>query len=141
MLLARIRPGFLRGRSHARIGRAQFDPGHEVGDLAVRKLLAFRRHLQIGIGVADGFDEHTFFRIAGNDHRAVLAAFEQAFVGIEQQAAFDLLGLLAVAFVAVVGEEWADFVFEELDLGGSRFGTSYRETREQQEGKDLQAEV
>jgi hypothetical protein len=40
--------------------RAQPLPIASVGDLVVGELFALRRHLEIRVGVANGFDEETF---------------------------------------------------------------------------------
>ena len=93
VIFAGILPRFLRAVSDARIGRAHFDPGFEIGDLLGGKLLVLRRHLQIRIGVAHRLDEQAFLRIAGHDGRAGLAAFQSPLARIEEQAAFDLLRL------------------------------------------------
>ena len=108
--------GRQRRTSRARIRRAHFHPGDQIVDLRVGKFLALRRHLQVRIGVTDGFDQQTFFRIAGNDRRARVAAFLPAAFPIELQAAFDFAFGRAVTLVAIVGEDRTNFVFEEIEL-------------------------
>jgi hypothetical protein len=121
MFFVWVDPGFLRDARNARIGRAHLHPGDEVCDLGVGKLFTLRGHLQIRVGVTDCFDERTLVGVAGNDHGSAVAAGEEAVAGVEGQAAFDLLGFLAVTLVAMVGEDGADFVFEEVELGAGWF--------------------
>src|SRR5213083_2459467 len=66
------------GFSVAWIGRAHLHPGFQVMDLLVRKLSAGLggRHLEVGVGVADRFDEKTLVRVAGEDGGAGVAPFE-----------------------------------------------------------------
>src|SRR5205814_2377686 len=54
--------------------RSHLDPCSEIGDLAVGKFLVLGRHLQVFVGVANGLDEQTFLRIAGNDRQPRLAS-------------------------------------------------------------------
>src|SRR5881628_3046360 len=97
------------GLAGARVGRAHLDPGDQVLDLFVRKLVAFGRHLEIGIGVADSLDEKTLLRVSGHDGRAGGTTFENAFARVQQQFALQLERLRAVALVAVLREQRADF--------------------------------
>ena len=101
-----------------RPGHTGFHPLREVSDLAGGELLVLGRHLEIRVGVADSFDEETFPGVAGNDGRAGVAALEQTFERIEVKPALELLGLRAVAGVAVLGEQRTDFGFEEGEVGG-----------------------
>jgi hypothetical protein len=78
--------------------------------------------LQIGIGVADGFDEEAGVGIAGNNGRAFFAAFEEAVAELDGKIAFEFFGAGAVAFVTVVNKNWTDFVLEKLELGGGGGG-------------------
>ena len=133
MLFGRIDPGLLGDRRDARIWRAYFHPRDEIRDLRFGQLLALRRHLQIRIGVPDRFDERAFVGVAGDDHWSAVAAGEQSFASVERQAAFDFLGLLAVALVAMVGEDGPDFVLKEVELGAGWFG-SVRSDGKNQEG-------
>jgi hypothetical protein len=105
-----VDPGLLRDGRDARIGRAHLHPCDEVRDLGFGQLLALRGHLQIWIRVTNGFNERAFVGVAGNDHGSAVATGEEAVAGVEGQAAFDLLGFLAVALVAMVGEDGPDFV-------------------------------
>ena len=56
--------------------------------------------------------------VAGPEGGPGIAAVEDGFARIEQIAAFDLVGLLAVSLLAVVGQVWADLGFEERQVGG-----------------------
>src|SRR6266568_145853 len=66
--------------------------------------------------LAHRLDEQAPVGIAGHDAGASLAPLEQAFAGVEEQSSFDLLRLLAVAFVAIVGEDRANPALEEIKL-------------------------
>ena len=105
----------------ARIGRAHFHPLFEVADL-VGGERAFGRHLAVAILVADGLDEAAFFRVAGDDGGAGFTAGEETVAGVEGEAAFEFLGVSAVAFVAAVDEDGADAFFEEVELLAGGFG-------------------
>ena len=119
MVLACAFPIFLlRDSGDARIRSAHFDPGGQVRDVFIRQLLVLGRHLEIGIRIANCFNQKTLFRIAGDNSWRGIAAFEQTFFGVQQQTAFDLLGLLAMAFVTVINQDGTDFGFEELGLRG-----------------------
>src|SRR5207245_4647673 len=88
--------------ANARVGRANLDPGFQVGDLLGRKLFAFGRHLEIFVGVADSFDEQAFIGIAGDDRGAGVAAFQEMLAGLEQEGAFVFLGFWAVTLVTIL---------------------------------------
>ena len=64
-------------------------------------------------GVPDQLHQTALGRLAGNDRRAVLAGVQQAFARRHVQLALDLLA--AVAFHALVEEERADVIGEELE--------------------------
>ena len=125
------------GLGDARVGRAHFHPGFQCGDFFRRQFFALGRHLEIFIRVTHRLDQKTFVRIARFDGRAGVAAFQQRFAGIEQQAAFDFFAVLAVALVAVVGEDGADLAFKKLGAGGidrrsRHFGQSQQVSASQQ---------
>ena len=92
--------------------------------------------MEVGIDVTNRLDHPALFWIPRHDDRAGLAAFEQPIPTIEQEAAFDFLGLGAVAFVAVVGQNRADFVLEELGLGRGEVGAKCRPVQEQHKRQD-----
>src|SRR5206468_2175050 len=79
-----------------------------------------------------------------DDGGAGFAALEQAFAGVEVEAALELLGLGGVALVAGVDEDGADVGFEEFDgfggigggggFGGQRGGTDGGEEGDRGEG-------
>ena len=114
------------GGFEARIGRAHADPLHEVGDEIVGKLLVARRHREVAVGVADGFDEEAFVRLAGDDGGAGVAALEPAVARVEREAAFDLLRARAVALVTILDQDRTHLGLEEVGLRGGelrRFGS------------------
>ena len=80
--------------------------------LSVRQFF-FRRHFQIGIVVADGLDEQTFLRLAGDDGRACVAAREHGRAGIQHEPALDFVSLVAVAFEAAIREDGPDLFSKE----------------------------
>ena len=102
--------------SHTRIGRAHFYPGSQAGNLIIRKLLSFGRHLQIGIGVSNSLDQQALLRVTRHNRRSGFTAFEHTLAGIEQQSAFDFFGLRAVAFVAIVSQHRANAVLEKCSF-------------------------
>ena len=108
------------GGFRARIGRAHADPFHEVGDEVVGKLLVARWHREIAVGIADGFDEQAFVRLARNDGRAGVAALEPAIACVEREAALDLLRARAVTLVTILHEHRAHFGLEEVGLRGGQ---------------------
>jgi hypothetical protein len=56
--------------------------------------------------------------VAGFEHHAAFASAEHVFAVVEVEAAFGFTFCGGVAFEAVLGKEWADFVFKEGDLLG-----------------------
>ena len=60
----------------SRIGRAHLHPLLERANLFRRKFFVFRRHLKIFVGVTDGFDEKTFFRLTRYERGPGVAALE-----------------------------------------------------------------
>ena len=75
-----------------------------------------RRHLQIGVGVADGRDQTAFAGRTGHDDWTMFAPLEQCRAGIEPQFAFLLLG--AVALLTLLDQQRPDVLFEHF----KRFG-------------------
>ena len=78
--------------------------------------------MKIGIGVANGFEQQTFLRITRNNGGAGIAALFPAAFPVEFESAFDLAIGRAVAFVTVIGEDRADFVFKKIELRTGRLG-------------------
>src|SRR6185295_12970250 len=74
-------------------------------------------HLELVVlAVADGLDEKAVVGIARKDGgRAGLAALQRPFPGVEPESALDLLRVGAVAAVALVDEDRADLLLEELE--------------------------
>ena len=93
--------------------RTELDPFRQQSDF-VRLQFGVRRHFQRPI--IDRLHQQTFFRIAQNNRRTGVAAFQNIFARIEQQAAFAFFALHAVALVAIIDEDRANFLFEELQL-------------------------
>jgi len=106
---------FLLGGGAARIGRAHFHPRRQIGDLVVVEFFVLG-HLQIRIGVTNRLDEQARFRITRHNRQAAVAAFEQRFAAVEQQAAFDFFRKSAVTLVAMVGKNGPDFAFKKFQL-------------------------
>jgi len=100
----------------ARVWRPHFDPCFQAGDLLIRKFFVFRRHLQIRISIADRFDEQARVGIPRDDDWAGVTALKECLASIEAQTAFDFLGRLAMAPIAVFAEQRPDLFFEEIDL-------------------------
>jgi hypothetical protein len=107
----------------AGIGGAAADPLGEIGDLGVGEFLALGGHLEILVLVADGLDEERLVGLAGDDGGAGVAAGEGGFAGVEEEAAFYFF-VLTVALVTVLGEDGADFGFEEFEVGGGEAGVA-----------------
>lgn len=119
----------MMGRLEHGIRRAHFHPFRQIGDLLVGKLFALWRHLQIGIGVANGFDEQTAFRVARDDGGPGIASLGDAVAIFEGKVAAQFFRLRTVAFVTVVNKNRADFGFKELELSGG-WGRAGRKSRE-----------
>jgi hypothetical protein len=93
------------------------DPGDEVGDLLPGEAVAFGGHEEVGIVASEGVEEEGFFGVTGGDGGLFgSAAAEEAGAGIYEQISFELLALRAVALVALVDEDGADFLFEEVEV-------------------------
>ena len=84
------------------------------------------RHLQVFVHVTDGFNQQTFSRVAGNDDRAGIPAFEHGLARIDPQAAFDFFRIRTMALVTTFGKNGADFLLEELDLFRGEFDCGFR---------------
>ena len=74
-----------------------------------------RWHLQVFIDTPHSLYEQTLFRFARHDGRPGLSALEQPFSRVEHETAFDLVGLMTVALVAVLGEDGLDLLLVKLD--------------------------
>ena len=109
-------PRRLRGMGRAIAagpGCTQGDPAGEDGDF-LRAELAGGGHLEPL--VVDRLDEQALVGLAGHDRRSRLAPLENRLQRVEPQAPFLLL--VAVARVAVLGQERPDVLLEELLAGG-----------------------
>ena len=107
-----VRFGFFRP------GQALTHPLGKGGDGLRWEFLVLTRHgVDIrGLDVVDRENQAAGFGFTRDDDGAEFASLEDEFTGI--QAKSGLLFLLAVALVAMIGEDRADFLFEELQLGG-----------------------
>ena len=126
----------LSGGLIARVDGPGLDPGGEVGDDGVGQLGLLRRHLEVGLEVADRAQEESLVWLARDDDRfAGIPAFLPAGLGVEVESALHLLGLGAVAFVALLDEHRTDLLLEESRAGGI-VGRGETACREQEEGGD-----
>ena len=94
-------------------GSTQGDPAGEDGDF-LRAELAVGGHLEPRI--VDRLDDQALLGLAGHDRRPRLAPFEDGLQRVEPQAPF--LFLVAVARVALLGEQRPDVLLEEVLAGG-----------------------
>lgn len=102
--------------------RAQLHPFFQRGDLVGAELLVLRRHLEVRVGVADGFDEQAFLHVARHDGGAGVAALEDGGGGIQREAALELLRLMAVALEARAREDGLHRLLVEREVGGGGLG-------------------
>ena len=125
-----IRGGVERLRLRtARIGRAHLDPAFEIRDHRGGELWFLRRHLQIGVLVADSLEKEAL-GVARDEDGAGVAAGEQAGLEIEAEVSAQFLRLGGMTVVALSAEDGLDFFAEEgvagLELrrgvGGQREG-------------------
>ena len=105
-----------RGRPLFGVRQALFDPLLELGDVALGEH-AVRRHLEIGITVADHLDEQALPWLARHRGGAGIASRENGGPGIEHQPPLRLLRFVAVALVAVRLEERFDVGVKIVDPG------------------------
>jgi hypothetical protein len=98
------------------------NPFGQGGDRLGRQFFVLTRHCfdVFSFGVVDGKDESADIRFTRNDDWADFAALEDELAGIKTEAG--LLFLRTVTLIAMVDEDGADFLFEELQLGGRRGG-------------------
>ena len=91
----------------------QFDPLHEDSDL-LRRQLPVRRHL-IPVGlISQGLDQLALIWFPRHDRRVGVAPLQGGLARVESQAS--LLLLRTVALLAMLHQQWADFLLEELNL-------------------------
>ena len=123
------------GLGFLRPGQTLTHPLRERRDGLGRKLLVFARH---GIhvrrfDVIDRLDQPADLGLAGDDDRTDFAALEDELARIEAEAG--LLFLLAVTFIAMIGQDRTDLLFEELQLRGRGGLGGGRRDGEQKGGK------
>lgn len=103
------------GEALARIGRAHEHPFLEVGDHVGGELFLGRHEAVLDVP-ADGLDDEAVLEVAGGDAVPGRAAHADAVARVEQQAAFDFLGLGGVALVAFRHQHGSDLFLEEREL-------------------------
>ena len=86
--------------------------------MGVSEFFALRGHLEFLVFITDGCDEETLVGLAGDEGGAGVATHEKRGGRIEEEPAFDAVGVVAVAFVTVLDEDGADLVLEEGEVGG-----------------------
>ena len=110
--LGNVLPGRLLG---ARIGSSHGYPLFEIPDDHRRQSRAVLGHLEILLLVSNDPKQPTRARLAGDEHRAAVAALGQTALPIQRQAALGLVAAV-VALVTMLGEDRSDVFFEKLDL-------------------------
>lgn len=107
------------------------DPVGEDFDLrgVERSFFDDGRHVIVGIGSGDAFDEEGFGGVAWDDGEAGIAAFDGEFSLVEAEVGLDAGFVGAMAGVAVVREDG-------LDLGGEVDFGSKGESEGEGQGKD-----
>ena len=119
---SRARVGSTRGLERAagpRVGGADLHPGFEVGDLRGGEL-RLRRHLQTRPSCRTALMSRLLPGSPGTIAGPGAPPLSTPVAGVEQQLAADLLRLGRVALVAVLDQERADLLLEELDPLGRR---------------------
>ncbi len=114
----------------ARIGRADLDPFHKVGNRLGRQL-RIRRHLERL--VPQGGDQQTRLHVAGNYRRPALAAGADGVARVEQQLALQLVvihRLGRVTLVTAFDEHGANLRLEERHAVGARLCGIRRQRRQ-----------
>ena len=115
--------GIVGRRGGTRVGRAHRDPGREVGDLRGAELV-LGRHLEFLVRITHGADEEAVVGLARHERGTGFAALEQRRAGVEAETRTEFLGRGgAVAFVAMLDQQRADFLFKKLEgfgCGGCR---------------------
>ncbi len=99
------------GARVARVGRAHGDPVFEDLDLVGGKP-ALRRHLHVGVGVADGFEDQAGAGFSGDDRRTVVAACLPAGFRVEGEAALDFAAV-RMALKAALLKHGQHLLFKE----------------------------
>ena len=110
-------------RDRRRLGRPRQTLANPFGqrrDRLGRDLLVGARHGfdVLHLGVVDRENQAADLRLAGDDNGPNFTALEDELTGIETEAGLLFLG--SVALIAIIGEDRADLLFEELDLSGRR---------------------
>src|SRR6266540_435627 len=90
---------------------ALLHPECECFDLPAVEL-ARRRHFEVGVRVGNRFDQPAGFRLAGDDCRTKLSAFQESCQTVNAQATLLLFGPMAGA--ALIDQEGSDARLEEL---------------------------
>ena len=122
-----------------RVRRALLNPVLQRRDVRLGQLLARfrRRHFLVRVGGGYSFYDFAFFRMPGDDGLATAQIHLGAFRSIEAEAgaffaafAFGFVG--AVAFEAIVGEDFADVAIEIDRRGVKARGAGKRNDKQAQ---------
>ena len=103
------------GLHDSRVGSPHRNPPLEILDDGRRQSRAVLGHLEILLLVSNDPKQPTRARLAGDEHRAAVAALGQTALPIQRQAALGLVAAV-VALVTMLGEDRSDVFFEKLDL-------------------------
>ena len=115
---ARTRLDLVLPKVRRRQRRSHLHPRFENGYLGRCQPFVVRRHLQVFVLIAHSLDQQTVIEVAGRKEFAGIAALEQPLLTVEQQSAFYLLALAAVALITLVCQQRANLTFKELDALG-----------------------
>ena len=119
-----------RGRFVPRVGRADLDPALEVGDHVVGQLRSAQGHPEVETRVPHRPQQEAAARLARLDGGAPHAAFEHASAVVQPKSAFRDLRAV-VAGVAVLDQDRADLLLEELEILRGEFRRGSRSRAEQ----------
>ncbi|MFM1945458.1 MAG: hypothetical protein RI897_4440 [Verrucomicrobiota bacterium] len=99
------------------VGCALVDPGDEVidGGFGEFAAVAGGGHLEVGIGIGDGFNEPAIVGVTWDDGGAAVTALEECGGGIDEEAGFGFAAFGAMAGIAGFDEDGADVGFEEVE--------------------------
>src|SRR5690349_7637459 len=99
----------------ASVRRSHCYPRTQGGNLLVGQLSLWR-HLEILGVVAHRLHQQALVRRPRNYRRPRFTALQQPFPRVEHKIGFDFIRLVAVAFVAILREDWQYLPLEELQL-------------------------
>src|SRR2546428_8268756 len=119
------------------IGRSLSHPAAQYLDLCLRELLAGfeRRHAIVRIRGSDASDHLTLFGSTGhNGDLSGLSRLQCFLANIEPQLRLALIAVGAMAFIAILAQDWADIAVE-IDLVRAKPGCVRRRCGSNSEGK------